>query len=94
LLSSWARIWTCNHVHILALELREHLRGERRLGFRKKDQQVTPTHTPTENNTPDTHTNDKNNTPNPQTNTSHKHLTTLGFTRGKELRVWGRGVEL
>jgi len=44
-----------------------------------KDQQVTHTHKPTENNTPetDTHTEGKNTTPNPQTNTSHKHLTTL-----------------
>jgi len=44
-------------------------------------QQVTHTHAPTENNTPDTHTHththDKNNTPNPQTNTAHTHLTTL-----------------
>jgi len=45
----------------------------------EKDQQVTHTHTPTENNTADadTHTHDKNNTPNPQTNISHKHSTTL-----------------
>jgi len=45
----------------------------------KKDQQVTHTYTPTENNTPDidTHTYDKNNTPTPQTNTPHKHFTTL-----------------
>jgi len=46
----------------------------------REDQQVTHTHTPTENNTPvtDTHTHDKNNTPNPKTNTPpHKHLTPL-----------------
>ena len=46
---------------------------------REKHQQVTHTHAPTENNTPDTdtHAHDKNNIPNPQTNTSHKHLTKL-----------------
>jgi len=41
---------------------------------------ISHTHTPTEDNTPDTdtHAHDKNNTPNPQTNTSHEHSTTLG----------------
>ena len=44
--------------------------------LRKKDQQVTHTHTPTENNTPDadTHTHTPRTTPQkPQTNTSHTH---------------------
>jgi len=62
------RVHQAEHViHICAAASQEYV----------KDQQVTHTHTPTENNTPDTdtHAHDKNNAPNPQTNTSHKHST-------------------
>jgi len=78
--------------------VRGHIQGRRVVRHNLKiDQQVTRTHKPIENNTPDTdtHAHGKINTPTPQTNTSHKHLTTLEGgamnlrTTSTELRHFG-----